>query len=52
MEPYLILRRPGPFGDKKGSHPGLWYIVKFVVDALIKWEKDCCELETSLANLV
>ena len=52
MEPYLILRRPGPFGDKKGSHPGPWYIVKFAVDALIKWEKDCCELETSLANLV
>ena len=52
MEPYLILRRPGPFGDKKGSHPGPWYIVKFAVDALIKWEKDCCELETSLATLV
>ena len=52
MEPYLILRRPGPFGDMKGSHPGPWYIVKFAVDALIKSEKDCCELETSRENLV
>ena len=44
MEPYLILRRPGPFGDKKGSHPGPWYIVKFAVDALIKWEKTVVNL--------
>lgn len=51
-ETCLILRRPGPFGDEKGSHPGPWYTVRFAVDALTKWEKDCCELETSQANLV